>query len=88
MLHHALDMTHHTTSPSSHPLQPYARALEKEHEEALGASNNRPLVGLLADQAIASAKTGRVVVVRRAGPAVPFGQPGEGTENGTGESTR
>jgi hypothetical protein len=70
-------MTHHTTSPTSHPIQPYAEALEKEHEEALGASSNRPLVGLLANQAAASAKTGRVVVVRRAGPAVPFGQPGD-----------
>lgn len=71
-------MTHHSTSPSSHPLQPYAKALEKDHDEALGASNHRPLVGLLANHAAASAKTGRVVVVRRAGPAVPFGQPAEG----------
>lgn len=71
-------MTHHAPSPSPHPIQPYALALEKEHEEALGASNNKPLAGLLADQAAASAKTGRVVVVRRAGPAVPFGRQDNG----------
>lgn len=65
-------MTHHMTSPSPHPIQPYARALEKEHEEALAGSNTRSLVGLLANQSKASAQTGRVVVIRHAGPAEPF----------------
>ena len=67
-------MTHSSTSPSTHPIQPYTRALDREHEKALADSSvKRPLVGLLLSQAQASAKTGRVVVVRRAGPAVPFG---------------
>ena len=66
-------MTHATTSPATHPLQPYASALHREHEDALIDSTiHRSVVGLLHSQAEASAKTGRITVIRRAGPAVPF----------------
>ncbi|MBX7210488.1 MAG: hypothetical protein K1X78_19415 [Verrucomicrobiaceae bacterium] len=58
--------------PQAHPIQPYAQALEKEHQEALVGGRPQSLVGLLANQARASAQTGRVVIVRHAGPAEPF----------------
>ena len=67
-------MTHHTPSPSPHPILPYAEALEKEHEEALVGSSVRPIVDLLAEHSSVSPLSGRVVVVRRAGPTLPFGE--------------
>lgn len=65
-------MTHQITRPQVHPIQPYAEALEKEHAEALIGVPQKSLAGLLANQAKVSAQTGRVTVVRPAGPAEPF----------------
>ena len=66
-------MNTHTASAADHPILPYAQALEREHEEALVGANDRPLVGLLANHSAPMVQTARVVVVRRAAPAEPFG---------------
>ncbi len=66
-------MTHANTSAASHPIQPYASARKREHEDALiDSALHRSVAGLLHSQAQASAKTGRITVIRRAGPSVPF----------------
>lgn len=65
-------MTHQMPQPQAHPIRPYADALEKEHAEALVGVPQQSLAGLLASQAKASAQTGRVTIVRPAGPAEPF----------------
>ena len=66
-------MNTHTEAAAGHPIRPYTQALEREHEEALAGANERPLVGLLANHSAPTVQTARVVLVRRAAPAEPFG---------------
>lgn len=64
---HAISSRH-----TSHPILPYAEALEKEHEENLLSPHASPLADLLAQHAATSAHNARVIMVRGAGPTRPF----------------
>ncbi len=62
----------HTSPPPAHPIQPYADALQHEHEDNLNAGRTTRITGLLRSHQKPLRETARVVVSRSAGPAVPF----------------